>query len=175
MKQTKKLTLSAMLAAVAAVLMLVSYFPYLTYAVPAVAGGVMAVAVIELSTKWAWVSYAASVLPVALFAESEAKLLYVCFLGFYPILKSLFERWKSRVAEYAAKFGAFNLAVAVIYLAATKVLGLPMEDMGVLGRWGVPLLWIAANGVFLLYDIALTRVIGAYMWRLHGRVKNWFK
>ncbi len=175
MKQTKKLTLSAMLAAVAAVLMLVSYFPYLTYAVPAVAGGVMAVAVIELSGKWAWVSFVASVLPVALFAESEAKLLYICFLGYYPILKSIFERLQNRMAEIAVKLGAFNLAVAALYFISIKVLGLPMEDTSLFGRFAVPVLWMAGNVVFLLYDLALTRVIAAYMWRLHPKVKKWFK
>lgn len=174
MKQTKKLTLTAMLAALAAVLMLVSYFPYLTYAIPAIAGGFLAVAVIELGCKWAWLGYAVSVLPIALFAENEAKLLYICFFGYYPILKSLIERLHSRLAEYIAKFGVFCLAAVAMYFAYTGLLGLPVEDMGPLGQYALPVVLVVGSVVFFLYDLALTRVIAVYMWRLHNRVKKWF-
>ena len=49
--------------------MLLSYFPYLTYAVPAVAGLFIMVAVIEAGYKWALGAYAA------------ASVLYSCLLS----------------------------------------------------------------------------------------------
>ncbi len=174
MKQTKKITLAALLAALAAAIMLCAYFPYLTYAVPALAGGVMVVAVIELSGKWAWLAYGASVLPVALFAENEAKLLYLLFFGYYPIVKSLLERLHSRVAEYVLKLTLFNAVVAVYGWATVNLLGIPMEEIPFLGQYGIAVLWAAANLVFLLYDVALSRAIAVYMWRLHPQIKKWF-
>ena len=38
MKNTSKITFSAIMSALAVVIMLISYFPYLTYAIPAIAG-----------------------------------------------------------------------------------------------------------------------------------------
>ena len=52
MKNSKKITFSAIMAALATVIMLVSYFPYLTYAVPAIAGLCIMVVVIEINKKW---------------------------------------------------------------------------------------------------------------------------
>ena len=48
--------------------MLLSYFPYLTYAVPAVAGLFIMAAVIEAGYKWALGAYAAASVLVFLFA-----------------------------------------------------------------------------------------------------------
>lgn len=172
MKHTKKLTLVALLSALATGVMLVSYFPYLTYAVPALAGAVLVVAAIELSPKWALLGYVVSAFLAFLFAENEAKMLYICFFGCYPILKGFLERISSRVLEYGLKFVLLNGVLVALYFGLTRLLGLPMEDTGFLDRYGVPVLLLLANGVFLAYDLALTRLIGFYMWRLHPRVKK---
>ena len=68
MKKNSKLTLSAMMAALASVFMLLSYFPYLTYAIPALAGLFIMVIVIEIDCKWAIGGYIASAFLVFLLA-----------------------------------------------------------------------------------------------------------
>ena len=60
MKKTAKITLCAMMVALVSVFMLTSYFPYLTYSIPAVAGIFIMIAVIETDKKWAFLSYFAS-------------------------------------------------------------------------------------------------------------------
>ena len=94
------------MAALASVFMLTSYFPYLTYAIPALAGLFIMVAFIETDIKWAAVTYIASSVLIFFVAEPEAKLLYIMFFGYYPIIKALFERVRSRVFEYLFKFSA---------------------------------------------------------------------
>ena len=96
MKQTVKITFCGIIAALSAVFMLLSYFPYLTYAVPAVAGLLIMITVIEAGHKWGIGAYIAASALVFLFAEPEGKLLYICFFGYYPILKAVFDRRKSR-------------------------------------------------------------------------------
>jgi hypothetical protein len=81
MKQTGKITLCAMFAALSVVLMLAAYFPYLTYGVPAVASIFVMLAVIEAGKGYASLTYLASAVITLLLAEPEAKMLYVCFLG----------------------------------------------------------------------------------------------
>ena len=80
--------------------MLLSYFPYLTYAIPAVAGLFIMAVVIELDVKWAFLSYTSSAVLVFLFAEMESKLMYVFFLGYYPIVKALLERMRKPLIEW---------------------------------------------------------------------------
>ena len=103
-----------------------SYFPYLTYAVPAVAGLFIMVAVIEAGYKWALGAYAAASVLVFLFAEPEGKLLYICFFGYYPILKAVFDRRKSRTLEWILKLAVFNAAIIAVYAVFARLFGLSL-------------------------------------------------
>lgn len=163
------------MAALAVVLMLVGYFPYLTYAVPCIASLPIMVVVIELNKKYAFLTYIASILPVFLFCEPEAKLLYLCFIGFYPALKALLELIKSRVAEYILKFVCFNIGVGVIYLFSTFVFGISYDDLGELGKYGALVFLALSNLVFLAYDICITKMAEFYIYRLHASVQKMLK
>ena len=173
--KTKRLSFSAMMAALATVLMLVGYFPYLTYAVPCVASLPIMVVLIELNKKSAIYTYIASILPVFLFCEPESKLLYLCFVGFYPVLKAVFEGLKSRALEFVLKFVSFNLGVVVIYLLSKFVFGISFEDLGELGRYGAVIFLVLANLVFLAYDFCLSKMAVYYMYRLHLSVQKLLK
>ena len=68
-----------------------------TYALPAFAGILLIVVVIEMGTGWAWPVYiAVSVLSVLLSGDKEAALLFVLFFGYYPILKAVFEKMQKK-------------------------------------------------------------------------------
>ena len=92
MKSTKKITLCGLVAALSVVIMLTSYFPYLTYAIPALAGLFMMIPLIECGLKWSISTYVASSFIIFITGETESKILYVMFLGYYPILKSIIEK-----------------------------------------------------------------------------------
>ena len=175
MKNTGKITLCAMLAALASAFMLTSYFPYLTYAIPAVAGLFIMIAVIEIDVRWASLSYVATAVIVALTAEPEAKMLFILFFGYYPILKAVFEKLKSRVVEYLLKFVVFNAAVIVSYGFVAALIGVDISDMGDFGKYTAILLLVAANVVFPIYDIAVSRVAAFYIVRLHPQIRKIIK
>lgn len=164
-----------MMAALASVFMLTSYFPYLTYAIPAVAGLFIMVAVIETDIKWATLAYIASSVLVALLAEPESKMLYILFFGYYPIVKSIFERPKSRVIEYILKFAVFNAAVIFSYTVVAGIFNISLDDMGDFGQYTTLILLVAANIVFPIYDLAVSRMAQFYMLRLHPSVSKIFK
>lgn len=173
--KTKRLSFSAMMAALATVLMLIGYFPYLTYTVPCVASLPIMVVLIELNKKSAFYTYIASVLPVFLFCEPESKLLYLCFVGFYPVLKAIFEGFKSRIAEFILKFVSFNIGIAIIYLLSRFVFGISFDDLGELGKYGAIVFLVLANFVFLAYDLCLSKMAVYYMYRLHSSVQKFLK
>lgn len=161
-----------MLAALATVFMLLSYFPYFTYAVPAVSGVVMLVVLIELGHKWAWVSYIVTAALSLLFAEHEAKLMFVLFLGFYPIIKAYIEKLNNRPLQYVIKFTVFNISVFVIYCLLANLFGIYIEDVAGRGTVFIVLLLLLANITFYLYDIVLVRVANFYIYRLHNRISR---
>ena len=175
MKKTGKITVCAMMVALASALMLTSYFPYLTYAIPAVAGLFIMVAVIETDVKWATVSYIASAIIVFIMAEPEAKMLYVLFFGYYPIVKSLSERLKSRITEYLLKFLVFNASIIVAYLLMWVLLGISIDEMGEFGKYTAIVMLVAGNIIFPIYDIAVAQVARFYIARVHPAVAKIFK
>lgn len=164
-----------MMAAMASLFMLTSYFPYLTYAIPAIAGLFVMVTVIETDQKWATLTYFASAVITALFAEPEAKMLYIMFFGFYPILKAVFEKIKSRVLEYLLKFLVFNIAIIGAYGLIASFIGVSLDDMGDFGKYTSVVLLVAANVVFPIYDLAVSRMASFYLMRIHPAVNKIFK
>ena len=103
MKNTSKIALCAMMSALATVVMLMAYFPYLTYALPAIAGLFIMVIVIEVDYKWAFLTYLSASFLTFLFAEPESKLMFICLFGFYPILKSVIEKLNKALIEWVLK------------------------------------------------------------------------
>lgn len=171
MKKTKKITFCSMMAALASAFMLTSYFPYLTYAIPAISGLFIMVNVIEFGCKWGFVSYLASAFPVFLLAETESKLMYVCFFGFYPVIKALTEKMGKPILEWIIKFIVFNASVITVYLLLSGVFGMSLEDFGELGKYGAYILLGMGNIVFVLYDIAVSRMAMFYFGVVKPKIK----
>ena len=172
MNNTKKVVFCGLMAAVATIIMLVAYFPYLTYAVPAVASLAIMVCLIELGVKWSFMAYLASILPVFLFCENEAKLLYIVFFGFYPIIKVLIEKISSRVIEWLVKLAIFNVIIVTTYFVLSNIMGVRIDEISFVGGYTIAVLLFLGNIVFVLYDICIERMAALYMVRLHNVVKR---
>jgi len=175
MKRTTKITFCGMMSALATALMLFSHFPYLTYAIPAVAGLFIMLLVIETDCRWAFLGYLVSSVLVFLFAELESKLMYVGLFGYYPIIKALIERIRKPVFEWTIKLLCFFAAVSVVYFVLAKPLGVDIEDFGILGNYGAVILLIFGAFVFVLYDIAVSRMAMMYIRVLQSRLRKILK
>ena len=175
MKNTKKITLCGMVASLSIVIMLTSYFPYLTYAIPALAGIFMMVPLIECGVSWSIGTYVASSAIIFITGETEAKILYILFLGYYPILKSLIERLRKQVIEWVLKFVCFNIAAVVFYYVSSMLFAVSFDDFGDFGKYGALIFLAVCNVVFVLYDIGISRVASYYMYALHDKVKRIIK
>ena len=175
MKQNIKITLCGITVALSVVFMLLSYFPYFTYAVPAITSLLTMMLVIEINVKWAFAVYVAASVLVFIFAEPESKLMYICLFGYYPIAKALIERVNKPVIEWVLKLAVFNAAVLLIYAVFAEMFGISIEDFNTLGKYGAYIFLVFANAVFVLYDITVSRLSGTYMLRIHPRVKKLLK
>ncbi len=155
--------------------MLCGYFPYLTYAIPAIAGMLIMVPLIECGMSWAFGCYLSTALITLLIGENETKVLFMVFFGYYPILKLLIEKMKNQLFEWVLKLIAFNVAVLVCYYIMSFVYSISFDDLGELGRYGEIIFLALCNLVFVVYDIGFSRIASAYMVTLHDRVKRMLK
>ncbi|MCI9273494.1 MAG: hypothetical protein HFE39_06000 [Clostridiales bacterium] len=174
LNQSGKVALGGIITAVCTVLMfLTGLIPIGTYALPAIAGVLLMVIVIELGSKWAWMVFlAVSLLSALLAADKEAVLLFIIFFGYYPILKYHIEHIHSRITQMIIKLAVFNVSMIAAFFIAIKLLSVP-EDSFVL--FGVSLPWIfllVGNLVFFMYDYSLTGLVSMYISRLHNTLKK---
>ena len=123
-------------------------------------------AVIEYGGSAPWLVFSVTaVLSLILLPNKTPAVMYAFFFGFYPILKEQFEKMKS-VTAWILKEIVFNVALVLIFFAVKYLLTIPdmLFTMYVI-------LVVGCEVVFVLYDIALTRLISLYVYRLRKRFK----
>lgn len=177
MKQSSKTALGGIIAALSTALMFMTgLIPFLTYALPALAGSLLAVAVIEINKKWAFFIYlSVSILSFFVVPDKEAAMIYTAFFGYYPILKQLLESRASRVVEWILKLLIFNFSAVASYAVIINIFGIPLEELAQYGKYGVIVLLAAADVMFLLYDYCLSRMIADYLNKWRFRFKSLFR
>ena len=166
MKNTKKITLCGMIAALSVAIMMTSYFPYLTYAIPALAGLFMMVPLIECGVIWSVGTYFASSVIIAIIAEKEAAILYIMLVGYYPIVKSLIERINNQFIEWIIKIVGFNI-IAVAFYFVLGLVGINSDTFGDFGKYTSLIFLAICNIVFVIYDIGISRVASYYICLLY--------
>ncbi len=172
MKKTKSVAFCAISAALISVIMLLGYIPNLTYAIPAIAGLVLMVVLIELNIKYTIATYVVSSVIALFTAENEVKFLFILLFGIYPWLKSLIEKVKTNILCFVLKILFFNLSAAAFYLITTSLMGVNIFSGQLKITLFAVLFLFAVNIVFLVYDFALSRLSNFYIVRLHDTVKK---
>lgn len=106
---------------------------------------------------------AAGLLGLILLPDKGIALLYLAFLGLYPVVKSRLESMRRRAVEWGCKLAFFN-AVLTLFWFMLRGLFLP-DPPAWLGDNSL-LLYLAGNVVFAAYDIGLSRLIALFQARL---------
>ena len=94
MKNTVKTALGGMCIGLsAALMMLSSVIPFLTYAIPAMAAILVMFMRIECDWKWGLgVYFGTAIVSALVVPEKEAVAIYIALIGYYPLLKILFDK-----------------------------------------------------------------------------------
>ena len=175
MKTSVKVSLGGIIGALSIVLMsLTSIIPFGTYAFPTFAGMLLVAIVIEHGKAWAFsIYFVVSVLSFLLLADKEAALYYVAFLGFYPIVKAIIERIKSKVLQYVVKFILFNICMVIAFYLSVFVLSIPTRiapfpPFLITGHY-MPLAFLAISNVaFIVYDFCVSKIVAIYILKIHN-------
>lgn len=162
--KTRSIALSAMCSALAVIiLILAAVIPSGRLALTAVAGLAMILVVLRCGLAYAFGAFIVSGLLALLLSPLKGcALLYLLFLGWYPIVKSPVERIRKRPYEWALKLVVFNAAFAVAFFLMKEILYADMS-MPLLQGWFAALFWLAANVIFVLYDLAIGQLIAIYL------------
>ncbi len=169
-----KVALGGILAALSLIFMFfTSIFPSMTYAAPAVCGALLMVTVIEISSWFSLLIYAVvGFLSIFLVADKEAAVIYLLFFGYYPIIKGMIEAKLSLPSSWICKYIIFNISIIISYFICSKLLGIEYDEIGNFGKFSVLILLIMGNIIFAIYDLALTRLVTAYLRHWQKYVKR---
>lgn len=143
-----------------------SWLPAGRLALPALAALTTAAAVIECGTGWAGGHYAASCVLVFLLSPDKTMPLWYAFLfGHYAIFKHWIERISVPILRWALKLTVCYAGMALLYLLFSAAFAAALPK--------IPLYWLAPvlGLVFIVYDIAFSRLIGLYMRRVHRTIQ----
>ena len=141
-------------------------FPILDYAIPTYAGFLIVVVIVEAGAGWALITYCAcAFLCPLLTPDYEATLLFILFMGYYPILYVFLMRIKNKALRLLLKLAVFNAAV-LAYAAMFRFIFTSVdlfEGTESLGKWAGPSLLALANVFFVFYDNVLGMLINKYI------------
>ena len=158
MRRTAKMVaLGGMLSAVAVVIMcLGSVIPIATFVCPAFAmiAGQLTVRLCGRRIGWCWYGVVA-ILSLLMSFDKEAAMTFV-FLGYYPMIKSWFDRYRF---GWIGKYAYFNISVVAMYYLLLQLFGMAelAQEYSELGKAGVGIMLVLGNITFFMLDIILTR------------------
>lgn len=174
MKDTKKITLSAMLTALGVVIMLLgAVIETLDLTVGAIASLIVVFVFVEIGKPYHWLVWLCTSLITALIYPGSALWIeYFLIFGIYPILKAYIEKLP-KWSWWPVKLVYINSVVGLLALAMEKLLGIPFfEDEGV---WMRVLFWALLNVAFVMYDIFLRTLLRVYFVKYRERIISLIK
>ena len=181
MRNTKKLTLSAMTASLSSVILLLSSFlGMMELTVGAVASLLVVFINIEVKGAYPYLVWAVtSTISLLLFPSKTIGVAYLLVFGIYPILKAYFERLP-RPVWWVVKLAYFTVVLVLMILVTEFVLGVSFFEevpntSSILQLWmkvGIIALFYIA---FVAYDMFITVMIRLYFLKFRDKFKRLFR
>ncbi|WP_367925450.1 hypothetical protein [uncultured Ruthenibacterium sp.] len=174
--RSRRVALGGVFTSLSVVVMLLGgIFPFATFSAPAIAGLLIVPVAIEFGLKMGYILYIAiSILSLFIVPDKEMSLIFVFLFGFYPLLKANLERIHSKIIRWSAKIGLFNGCVVCMYSLILFLfpIGAVVEEFEEMGTIFLLLLLLMGNLAFVIYDIALVKLIGLYCAKMRPKLMN---
>lgn len=146
------------------------FLPMLDYTIPTFSGFLMVIMIVETSAAWAFTTYVAvSLLALLITPNLQCSLLFVIFMGYYPILKYYLDKLRFKPLAWVIKFAVFNAAVLLFYYLFQFVFMTEnlLEGMERFGKYAELVLLVGANVFFIVCDYLVGQLTDIYV--------NWFR
>ncbi len=166
-KQTKILTVCAMLSALGVILLGIgSLIETLDLTTAALASVLCIYAVIEIGGAYPWMIWAVTSLLGLILLPQKSPAVFYLFIGSYPMLKELLEKLPRAVC-WILKLAVLHVMLVLVWLVIRIFFPADAQiDFG----WMMLGVYMLGVATFLIYDLALTRLITLYLRRLRGRL-----
>lgn len=160
--KAKDLTLGGILIALTIVILYTSsILPISTLTILTLASCLIPICIIRSSVKTGFFVYIGSTILGLFIIPINIIIYYGLFFGVYGIIKYYIERLNNLTYEIILKLITFNIIFIITYTIVINLLSNIAINQPL---W---ILWILAQPVFLIYDYALTLIIGYYLSRFH--------
>lgn len=181
MKQTKKLTLSAMIVALGTAFMILgAVIEVLDLTAVALASVLVAFVYIEIGSPYTWLVWlCTALLTFLMYQHSPMWFIYLTLFGIYPILKGYIEKLK-RIFWWPIKLVFGNASFALMLFCMQYITGLPFINpddsfFGIKGEALYAVTWILFNVAFIAFDFFITVMVRYYMEKLRPRLRKLLK
>lgn len=166
MNKTKKLSISSIACALGVIILYIgSVLNVLDLTMAAITSVLVVFAVIELGGYYPYAIYTVTaILSLLLLPQKFPALIYALFAGIYPIFKAMFERLHY-IVSWTLKLSLFNTGLILIILISEYVFKIPDTGMG----FAISV-FALANVTFVIFDIALTRLITLYLVKIRKKL-----
>ena len=175
MKKSKQIALCSMLAALSLTLMFLGSIIWaFTYIAPLVSSLIMVIICDTAGKRSAFITYlAVSIIALFFLPDKECALTYVFFFGYYVIIKGSIERIKPKALSYFVKLLIYNIGIITSQLLLVYAFRIPFE--GFWGIWGIVILILVSNFVFVAYEIMLNKVLILYECKYKSKIHKLLK
>lgn len=171
LKKCVQIALGGVFSSLCLLLMfLSSMLPFMSFALPMMAGATLAAVVIENGEKTAWLVYiSVSLLSLFIVADLDAKLMFISFFGYYPIIKPRLDSIPQKPRRVLLKLLIFNVAMIAGYFASLHLFGFDeaAAESEFIGKYLPAFMLVGLNATFLMYDYLLAKFVSLYT--------GWFK
>ena len=172
--KTSAITLGGILVAISMVLLyLTTVIPTNTLTFLTLLSFIPPIALMEKGLKTALLVYICSAIGSLIFVPFNITVLYILFFGIYGIIKGFIERFNKSFVEIVLKLLFFNAIFLILLLLMRGMLGIDVlnnltkllsyfTSQPLDTTWGFLILCLIVQPVFLIYDYALTLLVGHY-------------
>ena len=159
-----------MLSALGVIILAIgSIFDVVDLSVAVIASLLCVYAVIEMGGIYPWMIWiVTSLVALLLLPVKTPAIFYAVAFGFYPMVKEKAEK-KSNTVCWIIKIITFHIAMALMLLGLW--LFVPAMLDGMFRLLMLAFLYVGALAVFIVYDMALTRLITLYFARFRHRFR----
>ncbi len=171
-----RIALGGLLTAAAVTILFVgSILPFATFVAPALASICVLYFCMEYGRGTAAVVYVAvGILCMLLAPDKEQALIFVCLLGYYPIVKGLLDRLRPKALVLALKILLCDVTMLGLYFVITRLLVIPAvrDEFAEYTTILVVALAVLGTLTFLIYDAALTKLAVYYEVKLRPKLQK---
>ena len=147
--------------------------PLATFIAPALAGFFIVLVAVETGIGTGFLLYiAVAAVSILVVPEKEMSMIFVFFLGYYPLIKAYVDKLHPHFLQIGAKLAIFNLCIISMYALLLYVFPVAslQAEFGTYTSWMIPVMLLLGNFTFFVYDQAVAKCLQVYLTRFRPRI-----